>query len=225
MLKPADLPDSIPIFPLKGTILLPRAQLPLNVFEPRYIAMVDDVLKTSARLIGVIQPAVEGDDDTESETEESDVEPELHAVGCVGRLVQFSETPDERYRIVLTGLSRHRVSKEIESFAPYRRAEVAWDGYEADMQISEESDDDFDRPAFLELLKRYFAMHDLNTDWEKIEQANPEHLVNSLSMQLGFETRDKQALLEAPTLCERRETLSTLLEFGLHDSPSTETQQ
>ncbi len=204
MLTAADLPDTIPVFPLPGALLLPRARLPLHIFEPRYLQMLDDTLKTSHRLIGMIQPReVPGSDETR-----------LHAIGCAGRLTAFSETEDGRYMITLTGISRFRVSEKLEGFTPYIRCDVSWDGFSRDLGGCE-ADETLDRPKFLDLLGRYFEMRSLSTDWDSIKEAEDELLVNSLSMLLPFEPEDKQALLEAPSLTTRRETLVTLIEFAL----------
>ena len=211
MFKHSDLPDVIPIFPLPGALLLPRSRLPLHLFEPRYLAMLDDALKTSERLIGMIQPnAVPGRDVNG-----------LHSIGCVGRVTQFSETEDGRYMITLSGLSRFRVLNEVDGFTPYRRARVSWEGFERDLGPTD-SDKDFDRTAFLDLLSRYFQSRDLQTDWETLKEAEDELLINSLSMLLGFEPEDKQALLEAPSLSTRRETLVTLIEFALRGGEGSE---
>ena len=211
MFNQADLPDVIPIFPLPGALLLPRSRLPLHLFEPRYLAMLDDALKTPQRLIGMIQPnEVPGRAGTG-----------LHCIGCVGRVTQFSETEDGRYMITLTGLTRYRILDEIEGFAPYRRAKVSWAGFERDLGPTDR-DAKFDRPAFMALLARYFQSRELQTDWETLKEADDELLVNSLSMLLGFEPEDRQALLEAPSLSTRRETLITLIEFALHSGDDRE---
>ena len=200
-----DLPDMIPIFPLPGALLLPRARLPLHIFEPRYLAMIEDCLKTPHRLIGMIQSReVPGSDDRP-----------LHAIGCAGRLTAFSETEDGRYMITLSGVSRFRVRQEVKGFTPYRRTEVEWDDFARD-QGDEECDPGLKREAFFGLLKRFFSMHKLSTDWDSLSQADDELLINSLSMLCPFDSDDKQALLEAPSLPTRRETLVTLMEFSLH---------
>jgi len=200
-----DLPEIIPVFPLPGALLLPRSRLPLHLFEPRYLAMLDDTLKTPGRLIGMVQPnKVPGRDGGTG----------LHTIGCVGRVTQFSETEDGRYMITLSGLSRFRVVEEVEGFTPYRRAKVSWTGFERDMGPAD-SDPGFDRERFMNLLSRYFQARELQTDWESLREAEDELLINSLSMLLGFEPEDKQALLEAPSLSTRRETLVTLIEYTL----------
>ncbi len=203
MTQNTDLPDIIPIFPLPGALLLPRARLPLHLFEPRFLAMFDDALKTPGRLIGMIQPnKVPGR-----------AGPGLHTIGCAGRISQFSETEDGRYMITLAGTSRFRLIED-EGFTPYRRARVSWTGFERD-NGPEEGDTAFDREKFLGTLAQYFEAEDLQTDWDSLKEADDELLINSLSMLLGFEPEDKQALLEAPSLSTRRETLLTLIEFAM----------
>lgn len=198
-----DLPGKIPLFPLPGALLLPRARLPLQIFEPRYLAMLEEVLKTRERLIGMIQPRPGRDGP-----------PRLAAIGCAGRLTAFSETDDGRYMITLTGISRFRLLREVSGFAPYPSGEVRWEGFARDRGGAEE-DPGFDRNAFLALLKRYFAAEELATDWDSLREAGDEMLVNSLAMLCPFEPEDKQALLEAPSLQTRRETLVTLMEFAM----------
>jgi len=201
MFSPADLPERIPLFPLPGALLLPRARLPLHIFEPRYLAMLEDVLKTPERLIGMIQPA-------------DDAGERMHTIGCAGRITQFSETDDHRYMITLTGVSRFRLGTIEDGFRPYMSAKVNWDGFERDLGAAEK-DPGFDRAPFLDLLARYFDVSDLRTDWESLEEADDELLINSLAILLPFATEDKQALLEAPSLSTRRETLAALMEYAL----------
>ncbi len=212
MIRPADLPDVIPVFPLPGALLLPRSNLPLQLFEPRYLAMLEDVLKTPERLIGMIQPSG------------SDTADKLYSIGCVGRVTQFAETRDGRYMITLTGVSRYRFQEEVNGFMPYRRARVTWEEFDRDLGEAEE-DRDFDRAAFMRLLERYFSARELDTDWDALEKAEDELLINSLSILLGFKPEDKQALLEAPTLSTRRETLVTLIEFALRGGADEERLQ
>ncbi|AXI40943.1 LON peptidase substrate-binding domain-containing protein [Sulfitobacter sp. SK011] len=204
MIKQSELPDTIAIFPLGGALLLPRARLPLHIFEPRYLQMIEDALKTDCRLIGMIQPnPVPGRDG-----------PGLHTIGCAGRITQFSETEDGRYMITLGGVSRFRVTKEVEGFTPYRRCDVNWDGFDRDLG-KDEADTGFNRKSFLDLLERYFDTRGLSADWDTLKEADDELLINSLSMMLDFEAEDKQALLEAPSLETRRETLVTLIEYTM----------
>jgi hypothetical protein len=214
MFKYTDLPGTIPIFPLPGALLLPRSRLPLHIFEPRYLAMLDDALKTPERLIGMVQP-------NEVPGREG---PGLHSIGCVGRVTQFSETEDGRYLITLSGVSRFRVLREVEGFTPYRRCEVSWDGFAKDLGTPER-DQGFDRKSFMAVLERYFDTMDLSTDWETLREAEDELLVNSLSMLLDFAPEDKQALLEAPSLTTRRETLVTLIEFALRGGAGEDMMQ
>lgn len=203
-MKRIDLPDTIAVFPLPGALLLPRSRLPLHIFEPRYLAMLDDCLKTPGRLIGMIQPL--GTPAGEKR---------LASIGCAGRLTQLSETDDGRYMITLTGVSRFRVRQEVEGgFTPYRRCQVDWAPFVRDLG-PEESDPGFDRMGFLALLGRYLAVRRLGTDWDSLKEAEPELLVNALSMLLPFSPEDRQALLEAPSLVTRRETLVTLIEFAM----------
>lgn len=200
----ADLPETIPVFPLPGALMLPRARLPLNIFEPRYLAMLDDTLKSEHRLIGMIQP-LEG---------RGDGPPTLRKIGCAGRVTSFSETEDGRYLIVLSGVCRFRVLREVEGFTPYRRVNPDWSDFAGDLAGSE-TDAGFDRPAFLTLLRRYFESARLSSDWASLEEADEEMLINSLSMLCPFAVEEKQALLEAPRLPERRETLCALMEFAI----------
>ena len=205
MINAADLPETLPLFPLPGALLLPRARLPLNIFEPRYLAMLEDTLKSRHRMIGMVQPL--------NETSPEGT-PRLHRIGCAGRVVAFSETDDGRYRITLGGVSRFRVLDLQAGFTPYVSATVAWDSFARDLG-KEEKDKGFDRRAFLDLLGRFFRATGLNSDWSSLEKAADELLVNSLSMLCPFDVEDKQALLEAPSLTDRRETLVTLIEFAL----------
>lgn len=210
MIRRAELPARLPLFPLPGALMLPRARLPLHIFEPRYLAMFEDALKTPGRLIGMIQPA----DDTGER---------LHHIGCAGRITSFTETEDNRYMITLTGVSRFRVGAPEEGFTPYLVAPVSWEGFERDLGPAE-TDKGFAREPFLKLLARFFDVADLRTDWESLDEADDELLINSLSILLPFGTEDKQALLEAPSLTTRRETLVALMEFALaaQSGPGTE---
>jgi Lon protease-like protein len=201
----ADLPDTIPVFPLPGALLLPRARLPLNIFEPRYLAMLDDTLKTQHRLIGMIQPIV---------MPEGRMSGRLHQIGCAGRLTALQETEDGRYLITLAGVSRFRIGTMQDGFAPYMRADVDWSSFARDLGRAE-SDEEFDRPEFLDVLARYFDTAQLSSDWDSLKEADEELLINSLSILCPFDPEEKQALLEAPTLANRRETLVTLMEFAL----------
>ncbi len=210
---PSELPETIAIFPLPGALLLPRSRLPLHIFEPRYLAMIDDVLKTPARLVGMVQP-FEGAGGAD----------QLRSIGCAGRLTALSETEDGRYMITLSGVSRFHVLREVEGFTPYRRCDVSWTGFERD-RGEPEKDPGLERTPFLDLLNRFFLAQGLSTDWDAVREAEDELLINSLSMLCPFPPEDKQALLEAPTLATRRETLVTLIEFALHGGETGEVMQ
>lgn len=204
MMTASELPETLPLFPLPGALLLPRSRLPLHIFEPRYLAMVDHCLTTPSRMIGMIQPRAVPEGEA----------PRLHAIGCAGRLTAFSETDDRRYMITLGGVSRFRILSEIRSEAPFRSARVAWGDFPRDIGPAE-SDAGLDRPAFLDLLKRYFAAVDLSAEWGSLRGAEDEPLLNTLSMLCPFAPEERQALLEAPSLATRRETLVMLMEFAL----------
>lgn len=198
----ADLPEVIPVFPLTDALLLPRGRLPLNLFEPRYLAMFDDALKTDHRMIGMIQPADKNDP------------PSLRTVGCAGRISSFSETEDGRYLIVLAGVTRFTPGEEMQGFTPYRRVEANWAPFHDDLRPIA-PDEDFDRPAFLAVLEKYFETSGLSTDWDSLQEADEETLVNSLAMLCPYSAEEKQALLEAATLAERRASLTALMEFAI----------
>ncbi|GHF07074.1 ATP-dependent protease [Aliiroseovarius zhejiangensis] len=214
MMSAADLPDFLPLFPLPGALLLPRGRLPLHVFEPRYLAMVDDALKTPERLIGMIQPMGDSDQDATR----------LHAIGCAGRITSFTETEDGRYMLTLTGISRFRLGAVQEGFTPYLRTEADWRGFDRDLG-QPEHDPGLDREAFFKLLERYFELEELQTDWDSLQTAEDELMINALSMLCPFDPEDKQALLEAPYLSTRRETLVTLMEFTLRKGVGEEQVQ
>ncbi|MEM0991170.1 MAG: LON peptidase substrate-binding domain-containing protein [Pseudomonadota bacterium] len=206
---PADLPETIPVFPLPGALLLPRGRLPLNIFEPRYLAMLDDTLKSEHRLIGMLQPFETGEQP-----------PKLRAIGCAGRVSSLSETDDGRYLIVLSGIARFRLREELTGFTPYRRVTANWDDFHSDLNSTEEMPK-FDKSGFMSLLKRYFDTANLSSDWDAMQEAEPEMLVNSLSMMCPFAVEEKQALLEAPRLSDRIETLTALMEFAIAEGGET----
>lgn len=208
MLFRFDLPPRIPLFPLAGAVLMPRARIPLHVFEPRYLQMLDDALKTDHRLIGLIQPDGDG----------------LAAIGCAGRVVAFSETDDGRQMISLRAVSRFRLIEAKEGFTPYLLADVEWSSFARDMKGAE-GDPGMARDVLFPLLRRYMEAHDLSTDWDAAGGAEDEALINSLSMVLPFSPGDKQALLESPTLSDRRELLQGLIEFALHGGDNEERLQ
>lgn len=199
-----DLPQVIPVFPLSGVILLARGQLPLNIFEPRYLNMVDDAM-AGDRIIGLIQPT--GGEPTQ---------PTLSPVGCAGRITSFAETSDGRYLITLTGVSRFRIAAELPSKSPYRLVRAGFTDYEDDL-TPPPIEPDFDRDVFLDALRVYMAHRSLDIDWDAAETAPMEALVNSLSMALPFEPAERQALLEAYTLVDRAGALTALMRIGAAD--------
>lgn len=201
--SPADLPEVIPVFPLPGALLLPRGRLPLNIFEPRYLAMLDDTMKSEHRMIGMVQPV-----------DRNACPPKLHRIGCAGRVTSLSETEDGRYLIALTGICRFRISDEREGFTPYRRVRAGWDDFHKDL-ARREDDPGFDRSQFFDLLERYFDVCNLSSDWDSLKEAETELLITSLSMMCPFSAEEKQALLEAPGLADRRETLVALMQFAI----------
>ena len=214
---PADLPGTIPLFPLPGALLLPRARIPLLIFEPRYLAMIEDCLKTPHRLIGMISTrGMPG-------TVAPDVPP-LAAIGCAGRLSEFAETGDGRLMIALAGISRFRLREEVAGFTPYRRAQVDWAPFARDLGPAED-DPGLDRAALLGLLHRFLDRRGLTAPVEEMQKAQPEQLIDAVSMLAPLAPEDKQALLEAPDLPTRRETLVALMEFDLRGLPPKETRQ
>lgn len=208
-----DLPATVPLFPLTGAILLPRTRLPLQIYEPRYLQMVEDVLKSPQRLIAMIQPMDGGHQ-------------RLSQIGCAGRIVSFTELDDRRLMIALRAVSRFRLIEVEQGFAPYLRGRLDWAGFATDLDPRPETlDGPHDRQALIGRLARYAARRGLTTDWEAAKSSDEEMLVNSLSMLLPFSPEEKQALLESPTLSDRREMLDGLLEFALRGGDDEETIQ
>ncbi len=200
-----NLPPLLAVFPLPGALLLPRTRLPLNIFEPRYLAMVDDALAGS-RLIGMIQPREEGDG----------ANPALYDVGCVGRIVQYSETGDGRYLLTLLGVSRFVVVRELPVTLAYRQVKPDWRPFEADLEPSAE-EDRVDREHLLASLRVYFSRFGHKADWAGLAAAPAEALINSLAAICPFNAREKQALMEAATLADRSDMLTSLVEMAIAD--------
>lgn len=198
-----DLPLVIPVFPLDGALLLPGGQLPLNIFEPRYLNMFDDAM-SGERIIGMVQTRLGGDVER----------PNLAPVGCAGRVTSFAETSDGRYLVTLTGVCRFRVGDELPARGPYRQVRADFAVFEDDLREgAPDSGASGDPSSLLDALRRYLDHRGLAIDWSSAEAAPSDALINSLAMALPFEPVEKQALLEAPTLAERRETLVALLEI------------
>jgi hypothetical protein len=196
------LPDVLPIFPLVGVLLLPRARLPLNIFEPRYLAMTRDALG-GERLIGMIQP---------SDPTTGGMNPPVYPVGCAGRITQFSETDDGRFLITLTGVSRFRIVEELPLLSGYRRVIPDWKRFEPDREIADAPQ--FDRARLVRGLKTFFGQRQLSADWNAIEKAPAEQLIASIAMACPFAPSEKQALLEAADLEQRATLLTGLVEMA-----------
>ncbi len=204
----SDLPEIIPLFPLKNVILLPRSNLPLNIYEPRYLQMTDDILGNE-RLIGMIQP------ESGFETElSSDIFVPLRTTGCVGRLTEFSETEDGRLLITLTGICRFDILNEEKTDLPYRKFKVDYSRFEKDLEQGF-GEEEVDRENLLSILKTYLQLHELDADWDSINQSSNEFLVNTLSIISPYGTEEKQALLETPDLKSRSEVLMALAEMDI----------
>lgn len=197
-----EIPQIIPIFPLAGAVLLPRSELPLNIFEPRYLALVESAI-ASDRMIGMIQPQ-------ENETAAS----ELFSVGCVGRITRFVETGDGRYLITLSGVSRFSILKEVTSSTPYRRFQVDYFRFSADL-LPGAGENSVDRADMINMLRTFAEASNLEIDWGSIDAAPTETLVNALAMMCPFGSNEKQALIEAIDLKTRAETLITLAKIDL----------
>ena len=207
--KPADLPCIIPVFPLQGCILLPRSTLPLNVFEPRYLEMLDDILAGN-RIVGIVQPL----SCTEEEESPGDKNAPLRQTGCVGRLTAFSETEDGRALITLAGIARFNIVTECPTEKPYRSVQANYEPYTEDF-IRGHGQEAVDWPRLLEVLKEYLTARQMTADWQSIERSPAELLVNTLSMISPYGPEEKQALLEARSLKERSEVLMALAQMEL----------
>ena len=199
-----DLPDVIPIFPLTGVLLLPRGRLPLNIFEPRYLAMTSDALG-SHRFIGMVQPS--------ADKQSGDRSPAVYGIGCAGRITTFSETEDGRFLITLTGVCRFEIAEELPLQKGYRRVRPRYDRFAAD--LDEDDADVVDRERLLPVLRDYFDSNGISADWNAVRDAPCDQLVTSLAMICPFEPREKQALLESPDLRSRADLMISLLEMAI----------
>ena len=197
------LPAILPIFPLTGVLLLPRGRLPLNIFEPRYLAMTRDAL-AGDRVIGMVQPSDPG---------ASGDNPPVYPTGCAGRITSFAETEDERFLITLTGTCRFRIRDELPLLEGYRRIVPEWSGFARD--LDSEGEPAFDRERLMRGLKGYFQQHQISADWSAINSVPGERLVTSVAMVCPFEPSEKQALLEASDLNERARLLTAMVEMAL----------
>ena len=205
--RPADLPQKLPVFPLPGALLLPRADLPLNIFEPRYLEMISDAL-SGERMIGIIQPR------DDSDTAER---PDLMKVGCAGRITSYAETPDGRMLVTLTGVSRFSVKSELAVDTPYRQVAANFKPFAIDL-VMDLGAAEVNRPALLTAFKDYLTANNMSADWSEINAASTEVLVNTLSLLAPYPASEKQALLEAPDLKTRADVLVALTEMALSKS-------
>jgi hypothetical protein len=210
---PDSLSSVIAVFPLPGALLLPRGQMPLNIFEPRYLAMIDDGLRVGHRLIGMIQPDA-------SHPGADEDKPHLFRVGCVGRITQFAESGDGRYLIQLTGIARFRVEEELAVGTPYRQCRVSYQPFIDDF-TARKGEDEVDRKAVLRALTAFLKANNLKADWDGIENAPNEALVNALAMMSPYDAAEKQAMLEAPDLKTRAEILVAVTEIELAKSKTS----
>ena len=205
------LPEIVPIFPLTGVLLLPRGKLPLNVFEPRYLAMTEDALAGN-RMIGIIQP---------SDPLSRASVPPVYPIGCAGRITSFSETDDGRYLITLTGVCRFDTVRELPIVRGYRRVDVSWERFAADLEESGPAL--FDRARLVEGLKTYFKIQGISANWDAIDSTPDERLVTSLAMICPFEPSEKQALLECVSLSERASMMVAIIEMSVLDKRGGDT--
>jgi uncharacterized protein len=197
----AELPSTIPVFPLAGALLLPRAELPLNIFEPRYLQMFDDAVRTD-RVIGMIQPIEDAE------------KPKLTRVGCLGRVTGYSETDDGRLLVTLRGVCRFKVTKEKRVALPYRRFDVSYDDFASDL-VTDNQGRSVDRDALVKAFRSYLEANSMTANWDEVAQVSTENLVNTLSQLAPYPIEEKQALLEAPDLSARAEMLIALTELAL----------
>lgn len=209
------LPEDLPVFPLPGAMLLPGGHMPLNIFEPRYLNMIEDALKAS-RLIGIIQPIAEHDEHLIPDGTK------LYKIGCAGRITQFGETGDGRYLIVLDGIIRFRVVKELDLMDGYRRVRPDFSPFVHDLDVNEIIDDDQidDRERLLSAMTRYFDLNDISADTDVISESSDQELVTTLAMSCPLDSGEKQALLECATTFQRGELLTSMLEIAAYASDS-----
>lgn len=196
-----ELPNKLAIFPLTGAVLFPQTQLPLNIFEPRYLQMIDEVLSSPDRIMGMIQPNISKNDPNSKN---------LKRVGCAGRISSFSETGDGRYLVTLTGLIRFEVNNELDTTTQYRQAIASYDNYKEDLLPA--NIENIDRKSLLILIKKYLEQRNLLIDWEIIEQSPTEQLINYSGVLVPFEPEEKQLLLETKSLFDRCKTLESLFQ-------------
>ena len=197
-----DLPGELPVFPLTGVLLLPQGKLPLNIFEPRYLNMINAALGGD-RMIGMVQPKGPNEGD----------QPDIYRTGCAGRITSLNESEDGRYLITLTGFIRFNIAEELPLRDGYRVAAPEWTAFRSD--LTEETGAGINRERMLRALKGYFAVNKVDANWDAIKDTTTDHLVNALAMMCPFQPSEKQALLEAPTLADRANVMVALLEMSL----------
>ena len=202
-----EIGKKIPIFPLSGAVLFPDTQLPLNIFEPRYVQMVDDALSSPGKLIGMIQPNV-------TKTNDNIID-DLKKIGCVGRITSFNEAEDNRYLITLTGVCRFKIEEELETTTPYRQVIADYNEFETD--IIDEDLSSIDRNKLLALVKKYLEHRKILADWEIIKQTPTKQIINYSGVLVPFNTEEKQLLLEAQNLNKRCDILEALFQSYIHD--------
>lgn len=217
----ADLPETLPIFPLTGVILLPHGRMPLNVFEPRYLALVEDALAAHDRLVGMVQPRVPG---SEGVTRGGVVPPPapLYATGCCGRISMFSETDDNRYLITLVGVCRFDIGEEVPSTRGYRRIVPNFKPWQADLEPLGDAHGGIDRERLMGPLRAYFAARNITTDWNAVAQTPDDRLIVTLAMNCPFAPQERQALLECKTIAELAHAVSALIEMAASTGSSDE---
>ena len=200
-----DLPKRIPIFPLTGAVLFPGTQLPLNIFESRYINMIDDALASSDRLISMIQPASSKDNDSKI----------LKNVGCIGKITTFNEIEDSRYLITLTGIIRFKIKEELDTTTPYRQIIPDFTNFNVDLE--DQNVESIDRENLLSLIKKYLEHRNMLTDWDIIQQTSTEQLINYSGVLVPFTPEEKQLILESTTITERCNALEALYQSYIFD--------
>lgn len=213
VLRLEDLPKTIPVFPLTGVLLLPHGRLPLNIFEPRYLAMVEDALAARDRMIGMIQPRQPG---SEGMTRGGVTPPStlLYATGCAGRIAHFSETGDGRYMITLRGICRFDIAEELPTVRGYRRVVADYTRWKGDLAEPDQARGVIDRERLIAPLRAYFAAHNVATDWDLIAETPDDRLVSTLAMNCPFAPQEKQALLECATLADLAKAVTVLIEMA-----------
>ena len=203
-----DLPKRIPIFPLTGAVLFPGTQLPLNIFEPRYISMIDDALASSDRLIAMIQPANSKDNDSKV----------LKHVGCVGKITSFNEIENNRYLITLSGIIRFKMKEELHTTTTYRQVIPDFTNFSTDLE--NQNVENIDRESLLGLIKKYLEHRNMLTDWDIIQQTSTEQLINYSGVLVPFTPEEKQLLLESKTILDRCGALEALYKSYIFDLSS-----